>query len=216
MSRYYYKKYNTRDVFDVSASSTYYSSYWSYSASPMEWTAGSEQYYIGTPSGYSSGSKDSMTQMLKDYIAITEDGFTVPQGTKLAAGLTLAANSYIIVVSNDLEKYKEARAYLQKVQSETTLSGTSMRIQTYARISVVHNTITDGAGTYIGEVIAEDGTYPDEGVGTDGYWYVKDRVAIEFKARVSGAWVATEPYVRVNGVWVKADVHPRVNGAWMG
>lgn len=218
MSKYYYKKYETRKVFDTSAASAYYSSYWSYSSSMTSWEEedSSRMFYIGTPSGYTYYSTTSMTQMLKDYIAITEDGYTAPKGTNLVAGLTLAANSYIIVVSNTLTTYQAAYAYLQMVASETTLTGTSMQISTYDRISARHNTLTDGAGTYIGEVIAEDGTYPDEGKGDDGYWYVKDRLAVEFKARIDGAWVTTEPYVRVGGVWVKADVHPRVNGAWVG
>ena len=218
MSKYYYKKYETRKVFDTSAASTYYTSYWSNSASATSWEEedSSRMFYISTPSGYTYYSTNSMTQMLKDYITITEDGYTVPKGTNLVAGLTLAANSYIIVVSNALTTHQAASAYLQMVASETTLAGTSMQISTYRRIAAQHNTLTDGAGTYIGEVVAEDGTYPDEGKGDDGYWYVKDRLAVEFKARINGAWVATEPYVRVDGVWVKADVHPRVDGAWVG
>lgn len=73
------------------------------------------------------------------------------------------------------------------------------------------------ADAYIDEVLAEDGTYPDNGVdGTHTYYYVKDRRAIEFYARTGGAWKANTPYVRVNGVWRPADVKPRVNGAWLG
>lgn len=211
MSKYYYKKYEAREVFNTSASSNYYDDTGDYSYYYRDWKAGDSTYYIGTPTGYSS-----VTDMLKAYITLTEDGFAATQGTKLATELTMQSGGYIIRIVNSLATLRTAYAYQEKLVSGMTLAGTSATIPTRASATAMHNSVTKTAGAYIGEVIAEDGTYPDKGVGTDGYWYVKDRVAIEFKARVSDAWVATEPYVRVNGVWVKADVHPRVNGAWMG
>lgn len=70
---------------------------------------------------------------------------------------------------------------------------------------------------YQGEVVAEDGTYPDDGYhSADGYYYVKDRLAIQFFAYIGGAWKVTETHVRVGGAWKTANVHPRLNGAWLG
>ena len=76
-------------------------------------------------------------------------------------------------------------------------------------------TATATRSSLVGEVIADDGVYPDDGLWLDGYWYVKDRLAVEFKARIGGAWVSTVPYVRVNGVWVAAQAYPRIDGAFI-
>ena len=76
-------------------------------------------------------------------------------------------------------------------------------------------TATATRSSLVGEVIADDGVYPDDGLWLDGYWYVKDRLAVEFKARIGGAWVSTVPYVRVNGVWVAAQAYPRIDGAYI-
>lgn len=47
-------------------------------------------------------------------------------------------------------------------------------------------------GSYIGEVTAEDGTYPTNGLHTDGFWYVRDRLApvlyIYMKYNVINNW----------------------------
>lgn len=73
------------------------------------------------------------------------------------------------------------------------------------------------AGTYVDEVIAEDGTYPNNGrYAADGYYYIKDRMAIQFFMRTGGAWNAATTYVRTNGIWTPAEIRPRVNGAWVG
>ncbi len=78
-------------------------------------------------------------------------------------------------------------------------------------------TPTHVPGDYIGEVIAEDGAYPDDGYNADdGYYYVKDRLAVQLFARVNGAWVETQTRARVGGVWVDSNVSARVNGAWLG
>lgn len=72
-------------------------------------------------------------------------------------------------------------------------------------------------GELVDEVIAEDGTYPNDGRNEDdGYWYVKDRMAIQFFARMNGAWTETQPRVRANGAWCEAEIHPRIDGAWLG
>lgn len=46
------------------------------------------------------------------------------------------------------------------------------------RSKLVSNAVyTDVKSSYIGEVTAEDGTYPQNGKAADGYWYVRDRLA---------------------------------------
>lgn len=79
-----------------------------------------------------------------------------------------------------------------------------------------YRTRTVSKGDYVGEVIAEDGTYPDDGAHTDAYWYVKDRLAWippDIKIKVSGSLKTYENgWVRINGtlkqidkVWIKAN-----------
>lgn len=76
-------------------------------------------------------------------------------------------------------------------------------------------TATATKGSLVGTVIANDGAYPDDGLASDGYWYIKDHIAVEFKVRVNGAWVSAEPHVRVNGAWKAARLYPHVNGSWL-
>lgn len=73
------------------------------------------------------------------------------------------------------------------------------------------------AGELVEEIIAEDGTYPNDGYNAaDGYYYVKDRMAIQFFTRINGAWVDTHPSARIGGAWTELDIRPRVSGAWIG
>lgn len=73
------------------------------------------------------------------------------------------------------------------------------------------------AGEFVDEIIAEDGAYPNDGYNeSDGYYYVKDRMAIQFFAQIGGAWVETQPRARIGGAWTEVEIHPRVGGAWVG
>lgn len=61
-------------------------------------------------------------------------------------------------------------------------------------------TATIAKGSFIEIVIAEDGTYPNNGAYTDGYWYIKKGLAFpELKMKIDGQLKASE-----NG-WVKVD-----------
>ena len=97
---------------------------------------------------------------------------------------------------------------------KTTPSHTSRSGGQYQCLYMITATAT--RGSMIGEVLADEGAYPDDGLWSDGYWYVKDRIGVEFKARLGGAWVSAVPWVREGGAWRAAQAHPRVNGAWMG
>lgn len=73
------------------------------------------------------------------------------------------------------------------------------------------------AGELIEEIIAEDGTYPNDGYNpSDGYYYKKDRTAVQFFVRSGGTWVDAGSSVRISGAWKQVYAHPRVNGAWIG
>lgn len=76
-------------------------------------------------------------------------------------------------------------------------------------------TPTHIAGDYVGEIIAEDGAYPDDGYNEgDGYYYVKDRLAIQFFLMQNGVWIETTSYAKINGALQHCDVKTRVNGVW--
>lgn len=73
------------------------------------------------------------------------------------------------------------------------------------------------AGELIEELIAEDGTYPNDGYNpSDGYYYKRDRTAVQFFVRSGGTWVDAGSSVRISGAWKQVYAHPRVNGAWIG
>lgn len=72
-------------------------------------------------------------------------------------------------------------------------------------------------GSYIGEVVAEDGTYPANGLHTDGYWYVKDRLAFpEMWCNINGVNRKAEAgWVNINGTWRSIEeIYVKVNGVW--
>lgn len=72
---------------------------------------------------------------------------------------------------------------------------------------------TYSRGSYIEEVVAEDGTYPNDGY-YNGYWYVKDRLAFpELILKIEGTLKTSEQgWVKVDGalkeidrMWIKID-----------
>lgn len=78
--------------------------------------------------------------------------------------------------------------------------------------------IVDGyqKGTYITTIIAEDGTYPDNGESGD-YWYVKtDKVFPELQVNINGTWRTAESgWVNINGTWREiSGVWANINGIW--
>ena len=224
MSKYYYKKYETTRVY-ADAYTTY--DYYGSSAGTRTFPHG-KIYTLGATYTASSLTTETVESMLRSNTALdSTGGFFCPNLTEVTdTSYTVTPQEGFIVcedtqLSSSYPGYELASLIVLSNFSTTRGSKTLSTLQSagnrYAYdLGCLQNLMGDGAGTYIGEVIAEDGTYPDEGKGDDGYWYVKDRLAVEFKARIDGAWVTTEPYVRVDGVWVKADVHPRVDGAWVG
>lgn len=218
MSKYYYKKYEVGQVYadrytTFSYKGTSTSSYLSYN----------KLYTLGTTYALSALTTDVVESILKSNVSADSAA-----GLYCSSGLTeITDTSYTAAQYEGLIALIDTQVYAAQPGIETACLTIPRYSRTIAQLKSASSKLVynvgylqslrgNGAGTYIGEVIAEDGTYPDEGKGDDGYWYVKDRLAVEFKARVDGAWVATEPYVRVDGVWVKADVHPRVDGAWVG
>lgn len=216
VSKYYYRKYETVQIY--SDSSTTYTYNGTSTESKTEYH---KAYSLDTTYTLSDLTTDVVESILKSNVAVDSTA-----GLYCSSGLTeitdtsttLTRYAGIITLSTDelwtVTAYKTA-AFVVAAHSGRTMMQLKNNAYAY-NVGTLTTVLADSAGTYIGEVIAEDGTYPDKGKGDDGYWYVKDRLAVEFKARIDGAWVTTEPYVRVGGVWVKADVHPRVDGVWVG
>ena len=65
-------------------------------------------------------------------------------------------------------------------------------------------------------IIAEDGTYPDNGRHTDGYWYVKGAlVAPNIPVKVNSKWHNSESFVKVNGTWKQVtEAFVKIDGEW--
>ncbi|MBG9773577.1 hypothetical protein [Brevibacillus laterosporus] len=71
-------------------------------------------------------------------------------------------------------------------------------------------------GSYIGDVVAEDGTYPENGA-QGNYWYVKIGPAFpNIKVNIGGSWKeCTEGWVNVNGAWKSIErILIKENGVW--
>lgn len=66
-------------------------------------------------------------------------------------------------------------------------------------VTIILDTIYS-RGTYVNEITAEEGTYPANGKHTDGYWYVKDRVATIARINDNGTIKnISEAYYNDNG-----------------
>jgi hypothetical protein len=74
--------------------------------------------------------------------------------------------------------------------------------------------LTQSQGDYIGEVEAEHGSYPDDGI-QGGYWYVSlGAAAPEVYINVNGVYKQAEVYGNVNGVWKEFQIFVNVNNNW--
>ena len=68
------------------------------------------------------------------------------------------------------------------------------------------------------DVILEDGTVPDDGIHTDGYWYVKVKKAFPtMRILRDGEWVEVETgYVLQDGVWKQIEeIYKLQDGQWV-
>ena len=84
----------------------------------------------------------------------------------------------------------------------------------YVNRATSGRTRTKTKGSLISTIIAEDGTYPNDGIYSDGYWYVKGALAFPiFKIKIDGGlktssdgWVKIDGVLRhIEGMWAKAD-----------
>jgi hypothetical protein len=103
--------------------------------------------------------------------------------------------------------YNPYKEELECGYRKSTYSGASMDGDYYEYwndYDRYYRTRTVSKGDYIGEVIAEDGTYPNDGAHTDAYWYVKDRLA----------WIPPDIKFRIDSdLKTYEDGHVRINGA---
>lgn len=68
------------------------------------------------------------------------------------------------------------------------------------------------------DVILEEGTVPDDGIHTDGYWYIKVKPAFPtMRILQAGQWVEVETgYVLKDGVWKPIEeIYKLQNGQWV-
>jgi len=95
-----------------------------------------------------------------------------------------------------------------------TLDGDYYDCTTYG-VEECDKTATDSKGAYITSVVAEDGTYPANGI-QDGYWWVKGALAFpSLGLRIGGARKTTENgWGRVGGALKAIEkIWVRVGGA---
>lgn len=193
MPKYYYKKYAAVQNYYMSNSKGYDRSSWIYVKAPV-YKLGN--YTISTENGSTYLRCDPLTGY---YI----EGLTPQSQTDWMHILTY----YMMIASPTDVKVFCGNGY--RLEDSWRDNGGHME---YEHIL----TPVWGRGEYMGEVVAEDGAYPANGRAADGFWYVKDRMAIEFYVRAGGIWRAAETSVRAGGAWRAADVQPRVSGVWMG
>lgn len=76
---------------------------------------------------------------------------------------------------------------------------------------------TYSKGTFVADLVAEEGTYPANGRHTDGFWYVRGTLAFPIiDVNVGGVWKeAIGGGVNISGVWKNiSDLWVNVGGVW--
>jgi hypothetical protein len=71
-------------------------------------------------------------------------------------------------------------------------------------------------GSYLSTIIAEDGSYPDNGI-SGSYWYIKTtKVFPEMQINVNGGWKEVDSgWVHINGTWREiTSIWTNVLGTW--
>lgn len=71
---------------------------------------------------------------------------------------------------------------------------------------------------FLESIKAEDGEFPNDGMHTDGFYYVKgDKASIPINTNVDGTWKETESaHVNVNGAWKEIkEAYQMQNGIWV-
>lgn len=68
----------------------------------------------------------------------------------------------------------------------------------------------------IGEVTLTYGSVPDNGIASDGFYYVLVKKLTGFNIKLNGIWKeANSVYVKVNGIWkLEEDTKIKSNGVW--
>lgn len=67
------------------------------------------------------------------------------------------------------------------------------------------------------DIKAEDGTYPTNGVHSDGYWYTKgNKASLPIYQNVDGEWKEiTDGYIKISGEWKQiVGGYQKQNGSW--
>ena len=197
MAKYYYKRYAAKPQYSKSGqSSSYYSRY--------DYLPEGDVYRVRI----TNPALESL--MIAESLWININTGYYADGTLLSGSNYLDnSNLYLLICSAT-----EAWSIVGNGYSISTAHGRSNGVRLYSKYTITPTYI---AGEFVDELIAEDGTYPDDGYNeSDGYYYVKDRMAIQFFVRMNGAWTETQPHVRANGAWREAEIHPRIDGAWLG
>lgn len=162
MAKYFYKRYNATPQYSLIAGT----------ASKKTQPATVLKGISTTQSVYRLSSSNSN---LAKYITMNTEGVISCSGTKTTSTL-LSYYYYCVLVSSSL-------AYVFRPYSSVSWSNVCANPASYdisyfnsytAKIS------SYSQGTYVDEIIAEEGIYPDNGhYAEDGYWYVRGEVPID-------------------------------------
>lgn len=122
-------------------------------------------------------------------------------------------------------KVKEGSFYISEWAADAWNNGQSQQImykingQGYYnnRGEISKSSLSYNKGNLIETIKAEEGSYPLNGLYSDGYWYIKgDKATIPINTNINGDWKESETaYVNVNGVWKEIKgIHQAQNGEW--
>lgn len=169
------------------------------------------QVYI-EPSYYDSSSVNTIwtvNNFVKGYSFSKSTALYSESGGTWSRGDVIPAGTIGYYVASDGRTMRKYRA------TTNTAAGSISRLDVwYYRSNDATLTTNYSRGAYITEVVAEDGMYPENGVHSDGYWYVRgSKVFPDFKVKADGQLrTSEEGWVKINGVlrpieqmWVKVN-----------
>lgn len=223
MARYYYDRYNiiTETAYEwhrhnVVSTTQYVTSGWSY---------GQPDYEKTSISGYPDYSFNSSTGIFTNVGKLTSINIGARSGTLYRASGRSITQEYIMddgafyyamvnsVMYSDLSTVYSRGAFIETVTgSYSAYTNNARNADGYWYMRGDQVTLQK-RGTYVDTIIAENDTYPADGI-FDGYWYVRGKRAFpDFKVKYSGQLgSAVDGWVRTNGqlkqiqqMWVRVN-----------
>ena len=156
------------------------------------------------------------TAFTKDYSSTSLFPYTINIGTMEVEERNPSVGEAALFNSTAVSSYNSGRTVTVHVYQGLSGDGKHQ----YIRSSYTRDGLSDLRikGDRMPDVVLEEGTVPDDGIHTDGYWYVKVKKAFPtMRILRDGQWAEVETgFVLKDGVWKPIEeIYKLQDGQWV-